>query len=107
VAAELAERAALIALLAAASVLAHAESVVKCMDAAGKVTYSNIRCEDQGLRLVGAVNDRTSVMPGTRQDRSIPKGSGRQQEATQEASGDLRDNPVVKPAVPLIDRLLK
>jgi hypothetical protein len=37
--------------------------MLKCRDARGQITYSNVPCDKQGLQEVGPVADRTTVMP--------------------------------------------
>src|SRR4051812_24518708 len=37
--------------------------MLKCADAGGHVTYSNLPCEKQGLKEVGQVVDRNTTMP--------------------------------------------
>lgn len=41
---------------------AHAQETYKCLDKAGRVTYSNVSCERQGLRHAALVADRVSVI---------------------------------------------
>jgi hypothetical protein len=38
-------------------------TMLKCRDARGQITYSNVPCDKQGLQEVGPVADRTTVMP--------------------------------------------
>ena len=55
--------------LAAATLLlpgAAAAQTFKCTNAAGKITYSNTKCSDLGLRDAGEVRDRLNVNPAYR-----------------------------------------
>ena len=53
---------------------------VKCLDKTGKVTYTNVKCSDLGLKEAGEVPDRINTSPAyqpteqaeTRQQRSSP-----------------------------------
>jgi hypothetical protein len=60
---------------------ADAQATFKCTDKGGRVTYTNTRCEEQGLKDAGAVKDRMMVMPS----QSAPKA---------------REAPPAKPAPP-------
>ncbi len=72
-------RIALAALVALASAAAQAQTV-KCTDKNGKVTYTNVKCSDLGLKEAGEVPDRININPAyqpteqaeTRQQRSSP-----------------------------------
>jgi uncharacterized protein DUF4124 len=52
-------------LVAAASLLpgAAGAQTFKCMDKAGKVTYTNVKCADLGLKDAGEVPDRINLNP--------------------------------------------
>ncbi len=54
-----------IALFAAASLVCGAGSAqtFKCTDKNGKVTYTNVKCGDLGLREAGEVPDRININP--------------------------------------------
>jgi hypothetical protein len=64
----------------------------KCADSRERITYSNERCEKQGLKDAGAVRDRLTVLPGG--DTKPPAKS----EAPQ---------PAAKPINPITEKLAK
>src|SRR5579859_1304654 len=43
-----------------------AAATLKCVDAAGKITYSNTKCGDLGMKDAGEVKDRINVNPAYR-----------------------------------------
>ncbi len=51
-----------LAILIFAPAGALANETFKCLDKAGKVTYSNLACEKLGLRLASVVIERVSVI---------------------------------------------
>ena len=78
--------------LAAIASPAHAQTY-KCRDAAGKTTYSNERCEAQGLKASGEVRDRIMVVPGSSapQSPAAPAAPGKPA-----AKRDPNEIPTVK-----------
>src|SRR5262249_23132482 len=50
-----------------------AAQTFKCLDQAGKTTYSNTRCAELGLKDAGAVADRTNSAPAYRP--SVPQSA--------------------------------
>jgi hypothetical protein len=57
-----------IILTVSALLLCHelAAQTFKCTDAAGKVTYSGMKCKELGLKDAGEVKDRLNVNPASR-----------------------------------------
>lgn len=51
------------ALLLALLVPAQAQVLYKCKDAQDRITYSNVRCEEQGLKKLGEVQERVTILP--------------------------------------------
>ena len=94
--------AALAALGLACVAAAQAQETVKCLDQRGRVTYSNTRCEDQGLKHGGVVEDRTMVIPA-----QAPAAKKRDAAKKGAEKDETRELPQVKPVNPLIDRMLK
>ena len=67
----------------------------KCMDARERITYSNERCEKQGLKDAGAVRERLTVLPTTEV-----------KPAAKTEKGEKAQGPV-KPVNPLMEQLAK
>jgi hypothetical protein len=44
---------------------AHAQTTYKCTDSSGEITYSGKQCSSLGLKEIGEVRDRLSVVPGS------------------------------------------
>jgi hypothetical protein len=99
-------RTAMIASLMAYSVAADAQVTYKCTDSARKITYSNIRCENQGLQPAGDVRDRITVLPAQSSpapSRQRPRGEGKGAEEREPQGSGTQ----IKPANPLLERLPK
>jgi hypothetical protein len=84
--------------------------MVKCADARGGITYSNVPCDKQGLKEVGQVADRTTVMPLG----PAPKPAAVQAPTAKDAP--RKDDPEnlrprgpgqATPATPLLEKLSK
>jgi nucleoid-associated protein YgaU len=89
--------ASLAALLFMSAAGVQAAELTKCVDAAGKVTYSSEACEKQGLKPAGPIKERTTVLPA----QSPPPDK-------KEAAGEERKPAAtVQPINPLIQQLLK
>ncbi len=88
-----------------------AAELSKCLDRTGHVTYSNERCEAQGLKSAGPIRDRTTVMPAPVTRRDAARDAGGKDAAARDArdpGGELRGSPVqIKPINPLIEKLVK
>jgi hypothetical protein len=86
-----------------------AQPLYKCADAAGRITYASERCDKQGLREVGPVRERTTVVPGPPAAR-VPDAASKAPAGTGEGARNP-DAPAkaatIKPVNPLIERLLK
>jgi hypothetical protein len=87
-----------------------AETIFKCKDAHGDVTYSNIGCDKQGLKDGGVVAERTSTLP------AIPTGAAKMPPPARDAKAgsaggenepESKGSAQVKPVNPLVERLLK
>ncbi len=50
-----------------------AAQTFKCVDAAGKITYSSTKCDALGLRNAGEVKDRINVSPAYKPPPNAPK----------------------------------
>jgi hypothetical protein len=104
-------RGALFAILALWAAAGAAQTMYKCTNAQGRVTYSNETCEKQGLKEAGKVADRVTTMPFTEQSRS----AGRKDTATpipsrgrdEDEGGRSSGGTQIKPVNPLIEKLLK
>ena len=85
---------------------ANAQSLYKCADAAGRITYASEACEKQGLKEVGPVRDRTTVVPGS----PAAKAGAQEARPAEKKAGDP-DAPgrtaTVKPVNPMIEKLLR
>ena len=97
----------LLVLAALLALPAHAQTMYKCRDARGQVTYSNETCAKQGLADAGPVSDRTTVMSFTTPVKPAAKDAPKDT-ARKDDPENLRPGPAatVKPVVPLTDRLL-
>ncbi len=102
--------------LMAASAPAGADPLTfKCSDARGRTTYSNIRCEKQGLKDAGEVADRTTTMPlgpaqkapPPRERTAVPAAAPDTTPPKSDADVDTAPPAQIKPVNPLIERLLK
>ena len=96
------------ALLVTGAPDAAAQTMFKCRDGRGQVTYSNVSCEKQGLKDAGAVANRTTTLP------MAPAQKAPAQRDTKAASpkddseiGPMPAPAQIKPVNPLIERLLK
>ena len=104
-------RGVLFALLALWAAAGAAQTMYKCTDARQRITYSNETCEKQGLKDAGKVADRVTTMPHT----EPPKPAARVDSAKATASRGKDDEEAgrggggtqIKPAVPLLEKLLK
>jgi len=105
--------------LAAGSPASLAQTMFKCKDGSGRITYANAACEKQGLKDAGAVANRTTTLslppvPSAAPRNRVPAATSAPAQATAPnppAAGDEfegRKAPAqVKPVNPLIERLLK
>jgi hypothetical protein len=93
--------AALVLLTAAAP---YAAAVNKCVDPAGRVTYTSLTCEKEGLKPAGAVRDRMTIMPVVATPAALSKQGSQPRERGEDEIPLL---PTVKPISPAIDLLLK
>ena len=98
--------------LALGSASAAAQTMYKCTDAQGRVTYSNEACDKQGLKDAGTVANRITTMPlGPAPSAAKPAASATAGKAP--AARALDDAEVsssttqIKPVNPLIEKLLK
>ena len=102
---------ALFAILVLYSASGAAQTMYKCTDAQGRITYSNETCEKQGLKEAGKVADRVTTMhftepakPAARKDAAkAPPAQGKDDEEAGRGGGGTQ----VKPVNPLIEKLLK
>ncbi|HZQ71305.1 MAG TPA: DUF4124 domain-containing protein [Burkholderiales bacterium] len=85
------------AVLLALLVPAHAQVLYKCQDAQQRITYSNVRCEEQGLKKLGEVQERVTVLPrpAARKAEEKPKADDQ----------DARPAATIKPVNPLLESL--
>ena len=86
-----------------------AQTMYKCRDGRGQVTYSNISCEKQGLKDAGAIADRTTTLPMGPAQKAPPPG-GDAKAAPPKVDSEIGPMPApaqVKPVSPLIEKLLK
>lgn len=113
----------LLAALVHAAAPAAAQTTFKCNDGRGRVTYSNIACDKQGLKDAGPVAERTTTMalPPVPAAPAKPAGAapgapaGAAPSAPAAAPPAAKDNDAevagsaarVKPVVPLLERLAK
>ena len=97
-------RAALTLCLMACAASAHAQATLyKCKDAnSGQITYSNVRCETQGLQFVGRVEDRITILPS-----NAPNPVPPQRKDGKGSEADTKPGGAVKPLNPIIDGLTK
>ena len=104
-----------------------AQSMFKCRDDRGRVTYSNVTCEKQGLKDAGAVADRSTTLPLAPAQKALPPrkaaatddpevGATKAPSPGKPATTAATDDPElgapkapaqIKPVNPLIERLLK
>ncbi len=79
-----------------------AAQTYKCVDPGGRVTYSNITCEKQGLSSAGTVADRTSTLPSA--PVRAPKPAAEKPVPASEAkalpAAEQRTPQVVEPRIP-------
>ena len=97
------------ALLVADATAGAAQTMFKCVDGRGGITYSNVACEKQGLKDAGPVADRTTTLsfpplPNTPPPRERPPGGDAAAKGEPAAGGAPAQ---VKPVNPLIEPLLK
>ena len=76
-----------------------AQAPVKCADAQGRITYSNVPCEKQGLKQAGTVADRTTVV------RTAPKAAPKADKGKE--AEEARPGPGIKPVNPLTEKLAR
>jgi hypothetical protein len=95
-------RNALFLLLALGPAAGMAQSTFKCTDPQGRVTYSNIACEKQGLSRAGVVADRTSTLPSApvRAPRPAPEKPAPAAEAKALPAAAQRGPQIVEPRIP-------
>ena len=100
----------------------------KCRDRSGRITYSNVRCAEQGLQDAGKVPTRITVVPAPARPLQAPKRDRREPKraasvAKEDADGrdeatgaDTRDDDEggrakpagrFKPVNPIVERLLR
>ena len=100
-------RGALFAILALWAAAGAAQTMYKCTDTRGRITYSNETCEKQGLKDAGIVADRVTSMPFT----APPKPAAGKEAAKPPASRDdvetVQRGTQVTPVVPLLEKLSK
>ena len=90
---------------------ADAQATFKCVDKTGRVTYTNARCEEQGLKDAGAVRDRMMVVPAQSAGQAAQaaakgrevKGDGKGDRKGAEIS-DTRESPQGKAGGAPVDR---
>jgi hypothetical protein len=96
-AATLGMRACLVLLLLACNPPVHAQPMLKCKDAQGQITYSNVRCEDQGLRQIGEVQDRVTVLP--KPAAGAPPARAREKPPAEAPAGAAEQRKPVNPPI--------
>ena len=101
----------LFAILAAWSASGAAQTMYKCTNAQGRITYSNEICEKQGLKDAGKVADRVTTMPFTEPSKpaarvDAAKATPRSKD-DEEAGRGSGGGTQIKPVVPLLEKLLK
>src|SRR5438105_4846277 len=97
-------RTAVVACVLLASAPAHAETY-KCTDKRGAITYSNEKCEKQGLQDAGPVRERLTTMPET-----SPTGRPATAKPAPKAEDDDERRPPrgnLTPINPLMEKLAK
>ena len=117
-------RPALLAVLVLAAAPAAAQTTFKCNDGRGRVTYSNIACDKQGLKDAGPVAERTTTMtlppvpaapakpavsgatPGAAPGPA-PAGAPGSSPAAKDEGEVSAPAARVKPVVPLLEKLAK
>jgi hypothetical protein len=92
--------------------VAGAQTLYKCTDARGQVTYSNVACDKQGLKQDRVVTeDRVTTMPLAPAAKPAAKPPAGAADAPKDAKDDEADvrKPAarVKPVAPVIDKLVK
>ena len=102
-------RGALFAILALWSAAGAAQTMYKCTDARGRVTYSNETCEKQGLKDAGTVADRVTSMPFTAPPKPAASKDAAKAPAPQknDDADAGRGGTQATPAVPLLEKLSK
>ena len=115
------------ALLVTGATASVAQSMFKCRDDRGRVTYSNVTCEKQGLKNAGTVADRSTTLPLAPAQKALPPrkpaatddsevGATKAPSPGKPATAAATDDPEmgatnapaqIKPVNPLIERLLK
>jgi hypothetical protein len=99
-------------LLVWAPLAAAQATMLKCRDARGQITYSNVPCDKQGLQEIGPVADRTTVMPLG----PAPKPSAAKEAPKDGGASQKKDDPEgvkpgaaaqIKPVVPALEKLVK
>ena len=111
--------------LAAGSPESLAQTMFKCKDGGGRITYSNAACEKQGLKAAGAVADRSTTLsmpplPSSPPRNRVPDPASAPAQASPSAQATAPNPPAagdefegrkapaqVKPVNPLIERLLR
>ncbi len=81
-----------------------AQATFKCADGAGRITYSNERCEKQGLKEAGAVRDRLTVVPI---EAKPPAKSDKGEKSDKSDKSGEPPSPPVKPVNPITEKLSK
>ena len=76
------------------------QPMLKCKDAQGQITYSNVRCEEQGLRQAGEVRDRITVLPKPAFEPAQARSRDTKGPEREAAAAERR-----RPVNPLIDKL--
>lgn len=84
-----------------------AQATFKCKDDRGRLTYSNVNCDKQGLKDAGPVADRTTTLPmGPAQ--KVPPTAAKPAAAKDDSEiGPMQAPAQIKPVNPLIEKLLK
>jgi hypothetical protein len=92
-------RALWLAVFFVAATCAHAAGLNKCSDAFGRMTYTSLSCEKEGLAPAGAIRDRVTVLPISTAPVATPRHAPKKDEP--------RPLPTMKPVNPRIDPLAK
>ena len=102
------------ALLSMVAIEAAAQTMFKCKDGRGQITYSNIPCEKQGLRDAGAVAERTTTLRMVPPKPASPAATPAAAPAATPGAAPKPDSEIgpmpapaqIKPVNPLIEKIL-
>ena len=103
------------AMLLGSAEQASAQTMFKCKDGSGRITYSNVPCEKQNLKDAGPVADRTTTLPlGAAQKPAAAAAPAERKAdkpgksaASDDAEVGVRPAAQIKPVVPLLEKFLK